>query len=51
MVFDFAAATADPTDPDRLHPAHDSGDHLRPDDAGCVAMAGAVDLSTPVTNR
>ncbi|WP_345669789.1 hypothetical protein [Streptomyces similanensis] len=28
-----------------LDPAHDSGDHLHPDDAGFQAMAGAVDLS------
>jgi lysophospholipase L1-like esterase len=44
-VFDFAAATADPADPMRLNPAHDSGDHLHPNDAGTAAMANAVDLS------
>jgi lysophospholipase L1-like esterase len=44
-VFDFAAATADPADRMRLNPAHDSGDHLHPNDAGTAAMADAVDLS------
>ena len=50
-VFDFAKATADPADPDRLNPAHDSGDHLHPNDAGCVAMANAVDLNRLLVNR
>lgn len=43
-VFDFAAATANPDDPDALNPAYDSGDQLHPNDAGCEAMANAVDL-------
>jgi lysophospholipase L1-like esterase len=43
-VFDFAAATADPNDPDALNPDYDSGDQLHPNDAGCKAMADAVDL-------
>jgi lysophospholipase L1-like esterase len=43
-VFDFAAATAMPGDPFTLLPAYDSGDHLHPNDAGCQAMADAVDL-------
>ena len=43
-VFDFAAALADPADPDALKPAFDSGDHLHPNDAGCAAIAGAVNL-------
>jgi lysophospholipase L1-like esterase len=43
-VFDFAAATAMPTDPFTLLPAYDSGDHLHPNDAGCQAMADAVNL-------
>jgi lysophospholipase L1-like esterase len=50
-VFDFARATADPADPDRLNPAHDSGDHLHPNDAGCVAMANAVDLNRLLAQR
>jgi lysophospholipase L1-like esterase len=43
-VIDFAAATADPTDPTTLNPAYDSGDHLHPNDAGTQAMANAVNL-------
>jgi lysophospholipase L1-like esterase len=43
-VIDFAAAVADPADPHRMLPAYDSGDHLHPGDAGCQAMADAVDL-------
>jgi lysophospholipase L1-like esterase len=43
-VIDFANATADPTDPQVLNPAYDSGDHLHPNDAGYQAMANAIDL-------
>jgi lysophospholipase L1-like esterase len=43
-VIDFARALADPTDPLRLNPAYDSGDHLHPNDAGYHAMAAAVDV-------
>jgi lysophospholipase L1-like esterase len=43
-VINFAAAVADPTDPQRLNPAYDSGDHLHPNDAGYRAMAEAVDI-------
>ena len=43
-VFDFAKATAVPGDPFTLLPAYDSGDHLHPNDAGCLAMADAVNL-------
>jgi lysophospholipase L1-like esterase len=43
-VFDFAAALADPADPSALDPAFDSGDGLHPNDAGCQAIADAVDL-------
>jgi lysophospholipase L1-like esterase len=43
-VIDFAGAVADPADPARLNPADDSGDHLHPNDAGCQAMANAIDL-------
>ena len=41
---DFAAALADPADPDALAPAYDSGDHKHPNDAGYRVMAAAVDL-------
>ena len=43
-VIDFAAALADPGDPEQLAPAFDSGDHLHPDAAGYGAMARAVNL-------
>ena len=43
-VVDFDRATADPTEPDRLYPPYDSGDHLHPGDAGYAAMADAIDL-------
>jgi lysophospholipase L1-like esterase len=45
-VVDFAAATADPNDPQVFLPAYDSGDHLHPNDAGYQAMADAIDLRT-----
>jgi lysophospholipase L1-like esterase len=44
-VIDFAASVSDPADPLALAPAYDSGDHLHPNDAGCQAMADAVDLA------
>jgi lysophospholipase L1-like esterase len=44
-VADFDAVTRDPADPARLLPAYDSGDHLHPNDAGDLAMAGAVPLA------
>jgi lysophospholipase L1-like esterase len=50
-VIDFAAATAAPDDPFRLRPAFDSGDHLHPNDAGCQAMADAVDLDRLLGSR
>lgn len=43
-VVDMDRVLADPTDPDRLAPAYDVGDHLHPNDAGYRAMAEAVDL-------
>ncbi|MFT4075338.1 MAG: SGNH/GDSL hydrolase family protein [Asticcacaulis sp.] len=43
-VIDFDAALRDPTRPDHLLPAYDSGDHLHPSQAGYKAMAEAVDL-------
>lgn len=45
-VVDLDRALADPTDPDRIAPAYDSGDALHPNDAGYRAMAAAVDLRT-----
>jgi lysophospholipase L1-like esterase len=42
-VIDFDAALRDRTDPTRLQPAYDSGDHLHPSDAGYRRMAEAVD--------
>jgi lysophospholipase L1-like esterase len=44
-VIDFAHAVADPSDPERLDPAYDSGDHLHPNAAGYLAMADAINLN------
>ncbi|MFC8734467.1 SGNH/GDSL hydrolase family protein [Luteimicrobium sp. NPDC057192] len=43
---DFDAALRDPSDPHRMLPAYDSGDHLHPGDIGYAAMADAVALSS-----
>ena len=43
-VIDFDAVVRDPSDPSRILPAFDSGDHLHPSDAGYQAMANAIDL-------
>jgi lysophospholipase L1-like esterase len=43
-VVDFDAALRDPTEPTRLNPAYDSGDHLHPNEAGYRVMAQQVDL-------
>ncbi len=45
-VIDFDALTRDPTNPKRLRPEFDSGDHVHPNDAGNQAMADVIDLST-----
>ncbi|MGY5135754.1 SGNH/GDSL hydrolase family protein [Streptomyces nigrescens] len=45
-VADFATALADPSDPDALLPAYDSGDHKHPNDEGYRAMAAVIDLTT-----
>jgi lysophospholipase L1-like esterase len=50
-VIDFAAATAAPGDPFTLNPAFDSGDHIHPNDAGCQAMANAIDLARLIAAR
>ena len=44
-VVDFDQVTRDPTHPERLLPAYDSGDHLHPSPAGYRAMAEAISLS------
>jgi lysophospholipase L1-like esterase len=44
-VFDFAAAVANPGDPEALAPWFDSGDQTHPNDDGYRAMANAVRLS------
>jgi lysophospholipase L1-like esterase len=44
-VADFAAAVADPADPQQLNPADNSGDYLHPNDAGYQALAGTIPLS------
>jgi lysophospholipase L1-like esterase len=41
---DFDLATRDPSQPNQLLPAYDSGDHLHPNDAGYEAMANSIDL-------
>ena len=43
-VADFAAAVADPADPQQLNPSYDSGDHLHPNDAGYRAIAAAINI-------
>jgi lysophospholipase L1-like esterase len=44
-VIDFDAALRDPSDPTRLRPDADTGDHLHPDAEGYRLMGEAVDLS------
>lgn len=44
-VIDFDAVTRDPSQPNRLLPAYDSGDHLHPSDAGYRAMGESIDLA------
>ncbi|MFG2597919.1 SGNH/GDSL hydrolase family protein [Streptomyces sp. NPDC048462] len=44
-VVDLDLAVADPTDPARMTPTYDSGDHLHPNDAGYHAMARSLDLT------
>jgi lysophospholipase L1-like esterase len=44
-VIDFDMVTRDPAAPTKFLPAHDSGDHLHPGDAGYKAMGEAVDLA------
>ncbi|MEP7310692.1 MAG: SGNH/GDSL hydrolase family protein [Acidobacteriota bacterium] len=44
-VIDFDNVLRDPSHPTRILPAYDSGDHGHPNDAGCRAVADAIDLS------
>jgi lysophospholipase L1-like esterase len=44
-VLDFDRITADPSHPDTLRAAYDSGDHLHPSPAGYRAMAEAIPLT------
>lgn len=44
-VIDFEKVIRDPSDPTRILPAYDSGDHVHPNDIGYRAMADAIDLS------
>jgi lysophospholipase L1-like esterase len=45
-VVDLDKLLADPADPDALLPAYDSGDHLHPNDAGYLAIAAAINLTS-----
>ena len=44
-MVDFDAAVRDPSQPTRLLPAYDSGDHLHVNDAGNAAQAAAIPLT------
>ncbi|MFF4349521.1 SGNH/GDSL hydrolase family protein [Streptomyces sp. NPDC001530] len=44
-VADFDATVRDPSDPNRIRPAYDPGDHLHFNDAGMKAMADTIDLA------
>ncbi len=44
-VADFATALSDPSNPQSLLPAYDSGDRKHPGDAGYRVMAGVIDLA------
>jgi lysophospholipase L1-like esterase len=50
-VIDFDGALRDPSHPDRLLPAYDSGDHLHPGPEGYARMAGAIPLGLFKTDR
>lgn len=43
-VIDFDRIAAGPDDPQRLHPAYDSGDHIHPSPAGYRALGEAIPL-------
>ena len=42
-IIDFDAVMRDPSQPTKMLPRYDSGDHLHPSDAGYQAMADAFD--------
>lgn len=44
-IVDFDAVLRDPSHPTQLLPAYDSGDHLHPNDRGCMAEANAIPLA------
>ena len=44
VVIDFDAPVRDPSQPTRILPQWDAGDHIHPNDAGYEAMGNAVDL-------
>lgn len=44
-VVDLDAVLRDPARPTQLLPAYDSGDHLHPNDAGCIAEANVIPLA------
>ena len=44
-VVDLDAVVRDPSHPTQLLPAYDSGDHLHPNNAGCIAEANAIPLA------
>ncbi|MET9827711.1 SGNH/GDSL hydrolase family protein [Streptomyces sp. NPDC006385] len=44
-VTDFDRILRSPSDPERILPAFDGGDHLHPNDKGMQALADAVDLT------
>jgi lysophospholipase L1-like esterase len=44
-VVDFDEVLRDPSHPTQLLPAYDSGDHLHPNNAGCLAEGNAIPLA------
>jgi len=44
-VVDLDVVLRDPGHPTQLLPIYDSGDHLHPNNAGCVAEANAIPLA------
>jgi lysophospholipase L1-like esterase len=44
-VVDLDAILRDPSHPTQLLPAYDSGDHLHPNNAGCIAEGNAIPLA------
>lgn len=53
-IIDFDSVLRDPSNPEKLLPAYDSGDHLHPNDLGLQVMAESIDLSifkTPLSRK